>query len=69
MGDQRTNQKGGRTIARAFVWLAIAFLVPLGCLALYNGITKQRWDVIAASAAYAGFAVLFLFGLTTKQFP
>jgi hypothetical protein len=69
MDDQRTNRKGGGVIARAFVWMAIAFLVPMGCLALYNGLIKQRWDVVAAGIFYIGFSLLFFFGLTTKQFP
>ena len=48
MDDQRADREGGRAIARAFVWLAIAILIPLGSFVLYNGVVKQRWGVIVA---------------------
>jgi hypothetical protein len=69
MDDQRTDRKGGKLVARAFVWLAIAYLFPMGCLALYIGITKQLWDTILVGMCHVGFALLFYFGLMTKQFP
>ena len=56
-------------IARAFVCLAIGYLVPVGCLALYNGLTKQRWGTISVGVCYVLFALFFYFGLRTKQFP
>jgi hypothetical protein len=56
-------------IARAFMWLAIAYLFSMGCFAMYNGITKQRWDAISVGVCHIAFALWFLFGLTTKQFP
>jgi hypothetical protein len=67
MKEKSTIREISNPLARAAMWLSIAFMLPMGCWHVYEAATKGESHLWFPGVTYLAMSILFFCGLTSNK--
>jgi len=64
---ERTRREISNPVARAAMWLSIAFMAPMSCWHFYQAASEKESYYLFPAIAYLFLSLLFFAGLTSNK--